>query len=183
MNGEVALEKYSEVIGLPVICAKDGRKLGTVKDVIFCPGARSVKAFLLERKSYEIGKRVVFFEKVLSLGRDAVIVDDCSCVTALKKGEYAAQFKDQGRITGLRVYSKKGEDFGIVKDVLFDHRTGAIEGVEVSDGLLQDIYRGRNILPLFGKVEFSEDNILVGEESVEEMMNTGGGIRRKLLEG
>lgn len=177
------MQRYSEVVGLPVICADDGKKLGIIKDVIFCPRTKSIEAFLMERKGCETGKKVVLLKDVLNLGRDAMIVNDCSCIRILKKAEYSNKFKDHGQITGLRVYSRAGEDFGVVKDVLFDHKTGAIEGVEVSDGLLQDIFRGRNILPLFGKVEFSSENILVDREAVEEMMDTGGGIKRRLLDG
>ena len=53
--------------------------------------------------------------------------------------------------------------------------------MEVSDGLLQDIITGRNILPLFGKVEFGEENILVDKEAVEEMLSNGGGLKKKLF--
>jgi len=35
---------------------------------------------------------------------------------------------------------------------------------------------------LIGKVEFGEENILVDNEAVEEMMETGGGIKN-LIEG
>jgi len=60
---------------------------------------------------------------------------------------------------------------------LFDLKHGKIDGIEVSDGLLQDIVKGRSVLPLIGKVEFGEENILVDNEAVEEMMETGGGIK------
>jgi len=183
VNGEIILKRYSEVIGLPVICAEDGKRLGTIKDVIFKPSSKSVVAFLLERKGFDMAKKLVLIKDVLNLGNDAMIINDCTCVQKIKGEEYKRRFKEQGVIHGLRVYSKKGQDFGVVKDVLFDYKTGSIEGVEVSDGLLQDIYSGRNILPLFGKVEFSSENILVDSEAVEEMIDTGGGIRRRLLEG
>jgi len=40
---------------------------------------------------------------------------------------------------------------------LFDLKHGKIDGIEVSDGLLQDIVKGRSVLPLIGKVEFGEE--------------------------
>jgi uncharacterized protein YrrD len=183
VNGEIVLERYSEVIGLPVICVEDGKRLGIIKDVLFKLDSRSVDAFLLERKGCEVAKKVVLLKDVVSLGKDAMIINDCTCVKKVKKEEYRSRFKERRSLHGMKVYSKKGRDFGVVKDVLFDYKTGSIEGVEVSDGLLQDIYSGRNILPLFGKVEFSSENILVDNEAVEEMMDTGGGIKRRLLEG
>ncbi len=174
------LHKYSEVLNLPVVCANNGKKAGAVKDIIFSPESREVKAFLLEHKGLEIKKKVLKLGSILNLGEDAVIIDSPGCVKSLGKASYSAEFKDEGSIIGLRIFTRSGEELGIVKDVIFDWQTGRIEGFEVSDGLLQDIIQGRNILPLFGKVEFGEDNVLVEKEAVEEMENTGGGIKNRL---
>jgi len=170
------------VLGLPVICTADGKNLGTIKDIIFCPKEKSVVAFLIECKGYNRRKKVVFASDVLSLGRDALIVNDADDVRDLKKVLHRPEFKDKGDILGLPIYTKNGEDLGTAKDVLFDLKHGKIDGIEVSDGLLQDIVKGRSVLPLIGKVEFGEENILVDNEAVEEMMETGGGIKN-LIEG
>jgi uncharacterized protein YrrD len=174
------MEKYSEVIGLPVICINDGKKIGNIKDVIFCTTDKDVKAFLLERKGCQISSKAIALKDVLSLGKDALIVSDCTCAKSLNKLKGTINFKNRTPIKGLKVYSRNGDELGIVGNILFDYKTGKIEGVEVSDGLLKDIVKGRNIVPLFGNVEFSEENILVEKEAVEEMMNTGGGLKKYL---
>ncbi|MCX7745344.1 MAG: PRC-barrel domain-containing protein [Clostridia bacterium] len=173
------MEKYSEVLGLPVICLDTGKKVGTIKDVIFSPKDREVKAFLLERKGCQVRKKVILLKDVTHLGKDIVVVADCSLIKDFRKAD---ELKDRRNLTGLKIYSKTGQDLGIVKDILFDYRNRRIEGIEVSDGLLQDIVQGRNILPLFGRVEFSDEFIVVDKEATEEMVNTGGGLKKKLLE-
>jgi uncharacterized protein YrrD len=175
------LHKYSEVLNLPVICADSGKKVGIVKDIIFSPGNREIKAFLLEHKGLDFNKRVILAKDMLNLGEDAMVVDNPECISEMDRQAYSDAFKDEGSILGLRIFSKDGEDLGTVKDVIFDWKTGRIEGVEISDGLLQDVMQGRRILPLFGKVEFSEENLLVEKEAVEEMVNTGGGIKNRLF--
>mgnify|MGYP005840605977 CR=1 FL=1 len=175
------MQRYSEVVGLPVICIDDGRRIGVVRDAVFCPVTREVRALILERKGYEIDHKVVLYEDILNLGRDAVVVNGVSCAVPMRKLEAGGRLKGRMKINGLRIYSKSGKDLGTVKDILFDGSTGKIEGVEVSDGLVQDLVDGRNILPLFGKVEFSDEIILVDREAVEEMVSTGGGIRRKIF--
>lgn len=180
MSGVISLEKYSEVIGLPVICAENGKMAGIIKDIIFCPKTKEVKAFLLEKRGHELGKKAVLLKDVLSVGRDAVVVNDYTCLNSLKKLIRNNELKDKGEIKGLKVYTKSGEDLGIVKDVLFDYKKGLIEGVEISDGLFQDIVQGRNLLPLFGKVEFGEESVIVDKEAAEEMVETGGGLKNIL---
>jgi uncharacterized protein YrrD len=180
-GGVMILQKYSEVVGLPVICINCGKKAGTIEDIIFCPGTRAVKGFLLERKGYELSKKAILLAHVVNIGDGAVLVEDCRCINALKNMEQDNGFKDKGELRGLRIYTKSGQDLGIVKDILFDYKTETIEGLEISDGLIQDIVEGRNILPLIGRVEFAEEHIIVEKEAAEEMISTGGGIKRKLL--
>ncbi|KNY28233.1 PRC-barrel domain-containing protein [Pseudobacteroides cellulosolvens] len=175
------MERYSEVMGLPVICVDDGKKIGTVCDLVFFPKYKKVRAVLLERTGCHISKKAIPLEEVLSMGKDAVIVNDCSCTKKISELEKNENLGKKGNLMGLRIYSKSGEDFGTVKDILFDYKTGTIEGLELSDCLVYDIMQGRNIIPLFGKVEFSEENILVDKEAIDEMQNTGGGLIKKLL--
>lgn len=172
------MEKYSEVVGRSVICINNGKKVGIIKDIAFTPKTREVVAFIMARKGYEISKRAILLKDVLNFGDDVIVINDDSCVRAMNKIENYKELKEKEVIKGLRVYTKKGEDLGIVEDVLFDSSTGIVEGVEVSDGLLQDIAQGRNILPLFGRVEFSNEFILVDKEAVDEIMPSGGGLKK-----
>ena len=178
----MSLMRYSEVIGLPVIITGGGEKVGVVEDIFFSPCSRRIKGFLLERSAHGILKRAVMMRDVAGIGRDAVLIKSINSRMTVKKADDTGELEGRGEIKGLRIYSKDGEELGEVKDVLFDGETGLVEGVEVSDGLYQDIVQGRRILPLLGKVEFSEENILVDREAVEEMTKTGGGIKKKFLD-
>jgi uncharacterized protein YrrD len=174
------LRKYSEVLNLPVICADSGKKAGIVKDILFSIEERQVKALLLERERVSVKKRVVFLSELISLGTDAAIIDNSGCVSDMDRIAFKKSFEDEGSLIGLKVFSKAGGEVGIVRDVIFDCRTGRIEGFEISDGLLQDVMNGRKLLPLFGKVELGKEFAVVEKEAVDEMEGTGGGIKGRL---
>lgn len=174
------LHRYSEVLNLPVICADSGEKAGVVKDILFDLNGREVKALLLESKGLIPSRRTVLRSNLLRLGDNAAIIGSASCVSNMNRKAYKDAFEDEARPLGLRVYSKDGGELGIVKDVIFDIQSGKIEGFEISDGLLQDIIQGRKILPLFGSVEFGEELAIVENEAVDEMEDTGGGIKNRL---
>ncbi|MHB8062748.1 MAG: PRC-barrel domain-containing protein [Ruminiclostridium sp.] len=173
------LKKYSNVLGLPVISATDGMKIGTLKDVAFCKDNKGILGFILEKGSHAIKGNVILLRDVLSLGNDALIIDNPNCLLEYRKFRKTCELQEDIQLRGLKIYTHSGEDIGMVQDILFDYKTGKVEGVQVSDGLVQDLLRGRNILPFLGKVEIG-NNILVENEAVEEMMNTGGGIRSRL---
>lgn len=183
------LYRYSEVLNLPVICADNGMKAGSIKDILFDLDSRKVKALLLEHTGLVPGKRVIFLNDLLSLGKDAVIIRNTGSVTVMKRKAFANFFgrgenlfdADKDSLIGRRVYSKAGGELGIVKDVVFDISSGKIEAFEISDGVLQDIIQGRRLLPLFGRFELGEEFAIVDSEAVEEMNGTGGGIKNRLL--
>lgn len=174
------LQRYSEVLNLPVICADSGKKAGVIRDILFSAEERQVKALLLEREGISVKKRVVFLSELISLGGDAAIVNSDGCVSEMDRASFRNSFKDEGSLIGLRVFSKAGGEVGVVRDVIFDWRTGRIEGFEISDGLLQDVMHGRMLLPLFGKVELGKEFAVVEQEAVDEMEGTGGGIKGRL---
>ncbi len=174
------MRKYSDVLGLPVISAKDGIMIGTLKDVVFCRNNKGVLGFILEKVSHNIKGNVILLRDVLSLGNDALIIDDPDNLIEYRKLKKTPEMLERMQLRGFRIYTHSGEDIGIVQDIFFDYKTGKVEGVQVSDGLVQDLLVGRSILPFFGKIEIGNENILVDNEAVEEMMNTGGGIRNRL---
>jgi uncharacterized protein YrrD len=174
------LKKYSEVLGLPVITAKDGMKIGTLKDIVFSSDNKGIIAFILEKDSHIIKGNIILLEHVRSLGNDALIIDDSCCLLDYRKFKKGSNINKEVKLRGLKIYTHSGEDIGVVQDVFFDYRTGKVEGVQVSDGWVQDILMGRNILPFLGRVEINSRNILVDNEAVEEMMSTGGGLRSRL---
>jgi uncharacterized protein YrrD len=106
-----------------------------------------------------------------------MIIENEEKVIPFKKVKDKLGIKKKGTIIGFKIYTKYGEDIGVVKDILFDFEKNTLDGVEVSDGLIQDIVKGRNLLPLLGKVEFGKENILVERSAVEEMMEKGKGIK------
>lgn len=174
------IRKYSDVIGLPVICAKDGMKVGILKDVVFCRCNKGVLGFILEKDSHSLKGNVVLLQDVLSLGNDALIIDDTDSLLEYRKLKKTPEMMERIQLRGFKIYTQSGEDIGIVQDILFDYETGKVEGVQVSDGLVQDLLKGRSILPFVGKIEIGNENILIDNEAVEEMMTTGGGLMNRL---
>lgn len=170
------MQKFKSVLGLPVVCVEDGKKIGRVGNITFSPKTKGVLAIILERKGMELCHKAIAIEDVVSLGNDAVIVNDISCIRKLRKKDMV----DSKDLKGLHIYTKEGRDLGVVEDILFDYKKATIEALEISDGLFADVFTGRSVIPLFGKVEFGEDSILVGEEAIEEMISTGGGIINRL---
>jgi len=170
------MQKFKSVVGLPVVCIENGKKVGRVGDIIFSTVSKGVQAFVLEKKGVEFCRKAIAVEDIVNLGDDAVIVNDVTCIKKVHKKELT----NSRELHGLHIYTKDGRDLGVIKDILFDYKNATIEAFEISDGVISDVFTGRRIVPLFGKVEFGEDSILISDEALEEITATGGGIKNRL---
>ncbi|MDD4494185.1 MAG: PRC-barrel domain-containing protein, partial [Eubacteriales bacterium] len=136
---------------------------------------------LIEPKSgYSLTRRFVRKENVIKFEGDTITVDTEESITSIRKKEFESRYIGSDAIRGCKVFSRSGQELGFVEDYLFDPSSGLIEGVELSDGIVQDVLKGRNTLPFVGNVEFAEESIIVGREAVEEMTSSGGGLLKRI---
>lgn len=191
------MEKSRRIIGLPVIVIPGEKELGFVKDVVYNSKEKQVKAVIIEKMEGKSGTGLIMLEDINEISSDGILINKEN-EKRIEQYHYKKGNKNYNKsktkktlkigcseqlkeIKDTKIYSKSGNELGVVKDVLFDYRTGNIEGVEISDGIFQDLMEGRKIIPLIGKYEFREDGLLVDNDAVEEIIDTGGGIKNKLF--
>ena len=160
--------KQSECVGLPVISASDGGIVGRVKDFLISYKDKSIYGVTLEGNLFT-NTRIILLEDVLRIGKDAMVVCSKDIVrSSNRKAHYNMKDKE--------VYTRDGINLGIVKDIRINELSGEIECVEVSDGIISDIVNGRSVLPLIGKVLFSDASIVVESQAYEEIEVGNRGI-------
>lgn len=176
-------EKYSEIIGLPVICIPDRKVLGNIKNLNFCSEAKIIKGFVVEDRGIIRKRWIIPIESIEEIRKDAILLKCMPLINTGKKKKEREEEKrfNDGEIKGMQVYSKSGKELGVIKDILFNGRNGKIEGVEVSEDIYKDLREGRKIIPLLGECEFGEDMLLVDEDAVKKTRATGGGIMNKFF--
>ncbi len=173
--------RYSDIIHMPVLCTDGGHKIGEIKDILICTKNKEIISFAIEKRNNSFRKRFILYKDVCNFGSDAFIIENQSCILTQKELEKIAKYSKEDILIGQRVYSKHGIEIGTVKNIIFDLKMGKIDAIEVSAGLIYDIYNGRKIVPLYGNVEFSEDNILIDREAYEEILYTHKGIKKLLM--
>jgi uncharacterized protein YrrD len=142
------MRRVSELVGLPVVSFETGRKLASVEDILVDPERNAAVALLVEEGGWFADARVVPWDGVQSVGRDAIIVPSARAVLRAGRHPAARRALRSGIVvTWLRVLSDDGRDLGTITDVALDERTGAIVGFEVSGGMLQDVQRGKRFVP------------------------------------
>jgi uncharacterized protein YrrD len=155
-----------ELVGLAVVGATTGERLGRVLDVLFEPSSGRVTGFLVRRANGGLFSRpkLLSRQSVQSVGQDAVLVhnmqgQDAQGQDAGGKGEAALEPVEQDppvpgsvsahTLDGRPVLDAAGHLVGRVADVLLDDLGESVVALLLSAGFMGDLLHGRpRTLPL-----------------------------------
>ncbi|ACL69329.1 PRC-barrel domain-containing protein [Halothermothrix orenii] len=159
--------KGIEIIGLPVVEINTGRVLGEVEDIIFSEFDGLVKGFVIRNKN----KYFLETHNINRIGEDAITVLSQDLLkpweehNTVEENEQTFQTLNN-TIFGERVMTTSGKEVGKVKDLIIDENKNSVIGFELTEGVIQDLLEGRNLLPLSNNLIYGQDTLLLDEEGV-----------------
>jgi uncharacterized protein YrrD len=139
--------------GMPVKAARDGRAVGTVKELLFDPDEKAVAGVVVSSTTEDAPGVFVARNHIELFGSDAVTVD--SAVPIEQPGTPGGGMHAGVQLEGVRVVTDDGDAMGKIDRVLVDER-GEITGYHTKSGL-------------FGRSKHDiapEDVLSVGEDAL-----------------
>lgn len=116
-----------EIIGLRIISISDGIQVGVVKDLVINPHAKTLAFIIVDQPTDYLGAKVIAFKDILGLGEFAITVPNPEVVQDVAQNAEAHNLLKQDiRVLGTNVLTKKGQLIGEVKEILIDEETGRI---------------------------------------------------------
>ena len=120
----------ADVLGI-AIKADDGRRIGTVQDLLFDDRCSRVLGLVMRSGFVFRTRQVVGFSEVQEISPSAVVVAGATLRRPVPD-EIAALGTDRQSMQGKPVVTRGGEYLGAVRDVLFDEESGRVLGFEVA---------------------------------------------------
>ncbi|WP_418792285.1 PRC-barrel domain-containing protein [Phosphitispora sp. TUW77] len=152
------------IISQPVIALNSGKQVGEVKDLIYDIDENRVIGYLVENGGWLRNSKGFLHKEIFRHENESLIIIDESVIKPIK---YIPALKeiinDKRDIRGLRVESDNGQSIGIIQDLIIDENTGEITGYEISDGVIEDLLKGRFSIPNTGVI-IGQDRIIASTE-------------------
>jgi uncharacterized protein YrrD len=172
------MRKGNEVIGKPVVSYSTGRRIDTIKDLIFDQNSNRLLGFLISEGGWFSSPRVLLLQDVLAIGVDAVIISSKDNVFDAKQVPEVSKILEYNNVLkGTRILTTDGRNLGTMVDLYFDNETGVVEGYEVSGGMFADAYSGRSFVPTPKTLKIGKDVAFVPIETALLMEEQVGGIK------
>ena len=157
------MQKLRDIIGLPVLETETGMQIGEITEVIVDMEAAFVGGFIVAGKNWFTTERILAFEDLISVGRDALMVRNQQVVRQLNtlimnhNKYYLRDLFDK------QIFTDSGLRLGVLADIFFDHITGEIKWYQVSDSIITDLLYGRMMMPLPNTQTVGQDKVIVPE--------------------
>lgn len=135
-----------------------------IKDII---GERRLKGLKVNKPSVFSSGHVVRFEDVVGWGTDAITVADSNVKQRLSQTTDLQVVMNEVKFTGQQLLSPDGNLLGIVHDVLFAS-DGTLSALEVTNGWMTDILKGRTIVDLPSHMALSERVCVFNYEALND---------------
>lgn len=157
------LIKGNDVLDLKVISINEGKYIENVDDLIYDPRTHKVRALLVDKGGWFSKAKVILFEDIKTIGKDAIIIESESQLkTADEVGERIATIsKSDTFLTKTKIITETGTELGSVSDIYFDQKTGDVIDLEVSQGGLKDLQSGKKRVKVSDIITIGEDATIV----------------------
>ncbi|KQR35963.1 PRC-barrel domain-containing protein [Deinococcus sp. Leaf326] len=171
--------KGKDILGRNIIALTTGERIEKVHDVVFDPQGNQVLALLVDEGGWFSAAKAVPFERVRSIGEDAIMIGGPDDVTTTREdGRLKDALNSKVSLIGMTLLTTDGRNLGRIADVFFDEHSGRVEGYEVTGGLFSDLSSGRTFVPAPEQVQIGHDAAIVPDSVAAAMEESEpGGIR------
>ncbi len=176
--------KGQSVIGKDVLSRADGVKVASVKDLVISKDHTRVVALLTQEGGLFSKARMVPVSKVVSIGKDAVVITDSSADMEAEDDPVVKEsLGSKDRLIGKAVYTDRGDEQALVNDIHFDEKTGSIVGLELAGGVLENSPDGTAYLPIEEVISIGQHAVMIRAQAVGALLEQASGTRDAARKG
>lgn len=166
------------IIGKEVLSRADGEKIANVKDIIISKDHTRILALLTDGGNLFAKARMVPMTKVLSFGKDAVVVTDRAADMEAQDEPIVKESLDsKDKLVGKTVFTERGDEQAKVNDIYFDEASGNIVGLELAGGVLDSAAGGTAYLPVADIISIGQDAVVIKAEALGGLLEQASGLK------
>lgn len=148
------MKPTKEIVGLRIISILDGTQVGTVKEVVVNPQGKSLDFVVVDQPTDIFGAKVISFNDILGIGEFALTIPEPKVIQdVIQSAEAQDLLRQDVRVLGTKVMTKKGQLIGLATELIIDEETGQIaaclfeaQGQSYQVGVEQIITLGKELL-------------------------------------
>lgn len=169
------------LLSLPIVSLSEGQHIGYVRQLVIDRQSKTIAAIVIDPKGFFKDQRIIPYNKVISVGDDAITIDKGSHVEkATSIPEILNLLKDKSSIIGTKVVTETGKTLGITEEYYVDPANGQITLLEISGGRLEGFLNGKALLDANYVLTMGHDIIVAAKDSENNLQVADKGLSETL---
>lgn len=125
--------------------------------------------------------KIIEFNNIYCIKQDAVVAKFKKNIKKLKDFDSKKSLiKNNYHIIDKEVVEENGNLLGFVQDILFQKDGGNILGLVLTNGIIDDILRGVQILPVNSSMRLTDERLVVSSKVKNSILDNIGGLKNLL---
>lgn len=121
------MKTTKDILGLRIISIADGTQAGLVRDLLLNAQGGSLEFVIVDQPSDYFGARLIAFSDIMGIGEFALTIPNPQVIQAVAQNSMAQELlKQDVRVIGTKVLTKKGQLIGEVEEIQIDETSGKI---------------------------------------------------------
>lgn len=175
------MKPSKEFHSLPIVSLSEGQHIGYVKNLVVDAQSKSLAALVIDPKGFFKDQRIIPYNKVVSVGEDAITIDKGTHVEkSASLPEILQLIKERLSIIGTRIITQNGKTLGVVDEYYIDPTNGQITQIEISGGKIEGFFRGKALLDAQYILTIGQDVIVAQEGSESHLLVAEKGVNESL---
>lgn len=155
--------RYKELLTLKIISQKNNESVGKVVDLLYSDDYRKITNFIVKNNNLIKNKTKIPYNDINFDDNDRILILGEDEVLEYEKGKGTGE---EFKFIDKEIRFKNNECVGYVKDIVINIYNGSIEGFIITEGIVEDLIKGRNYLPLFDNTIIKDNCIYISNKNL-----------------
>lgn len=160
---------------------KKDEEMGKVVDLVFSNNLHKITNLIGENGKLIKTKWLIPFDTIVTINDKGVLVNKDSCLKIEDFNREKLITGEDVKIIEKSVLQEDGELIGYVKDVIINPLNGILIGFIMTEGIFEEIFKGRNFIPNMGNIKINSKNIIINDAIMDQIVKNKE-YYKKLLE-
>lgn len=160
--------KYSELLISNLIDKENKTPIGEIVNVAFSEEFKRIVGLIVKNDKLYKNKILLPIENIVDIDKDSIIIVNENELKKEKPYE-----EKEINLVDWEVITEKLECIGYVKDMVIKKEDGKIIGFIISEGIIEDIVKGRKFLSSSKIIEINEKSIVIEKEDIKDIGKNG----------
>lgn len=148
--------RHKQLITLDLIEKESGKSIGKIEDVVYSKDGKKIEYIIVKNNNLFRNKLLIPYDKIRFLDRYQVLfLGDIDSYL----NQVNIYIKNHLKLIDKVIKLENGEYLGYVKDIVINKKDGSIDGFIITEGLFEDLIKGRNYIPLLNNMRIAEEGL------------------------